>query len=60
MKKQKSILTEAELKLLKSIIFAIITIGYGALVKFSNTWIATILFGALLWIYLREIYGSEK
>lgn len=60
MKKQKSILTEAELRLLKSIIFVVVTIGYGALVRFSNTWLATILFGALLWIYLREIYGSEK
>jgi len=60
MKKSKSILLDAEVRLLKSIVFAIVVFGYGLLIKFSDGWLTTILFGALLWIYLREIYRSGK
>jgi len=60
MKKSKSILLDAEVRLLKSIVFAIVVFGYGLLIKFSDGWLTTILFGALLCIYLREIYRSGK
>ena len=58
--KRKPILSKLEIKLLKVMFFVGCVISYGLLIKAFKVSLASFIFGILLYLYIKEIYGGVK